>query len=70
MILDTNAIYAPFEDDEALHAHIAAEGRLHRPLIAIGKFRLAAEQPSPPSAGKGAIEIACRLREPYAAAAG
>ena len=39
MILDTNAISALFEDDEALHARIAHEGTLHLPVIAIGEFR-------------------------------
>ena len=39
MILDTNAISALLEDDEALHARIAAEPTLYLPVIAIGEFR-------------------------------
>lgn len=39
MILDTNAISALLEDDEALHARIAAERTLYLPVIAIGEFR-------------------------------
>ena len=50
--------------DDQFHRRISLTTWLAARLV------LAAEQPSPPSAGKGAIEIACRLREPYAAAAG
>ena len=39
MILDTNAISALLEDDEAIHARIAAERTLYLPVIAIGEFR-------------------------------
>lgn len=39
MILDTNAISALLEDDEGLHARIAAEPALYLPVIAIGEFR-------------------------------
>ena len=39
MILDTNAISALLEDDEAVHARIAAERTLYLPVIAIGEFR-------------------------------
>ncbi len=39
MILDTNAISALLEDDEALHARIAGENTLFVPVIAIGEFR-------------------------------
>ena len=39
MILDKNAISALLEDDEALHARIAAEPALYLPVIAIGEFR-------------------------------
>ncbi len=39
MILDTNAISALLEDDEALHECIAGETTLYLPVIAIGEFR-------------------------------
>lgn len=39
MILDTNAISALLEDDEGLHARIAAEPALYLPVIAIVEFR-------------------------------
>ena len=39
MILDTNAISALLEDDEAIHARIATERTLYLPVIAIGEFR-------------------------------
>ena len=39
MILDTNAISALLEDNEAIHARIAAESTLYLPVIAIGEFR-------------------------------
>jgi predicted nucleic acid-binding protein len=38
-MLDTNAISALLEDDEALHARIDAERTLYLPVIAIGEFR-------------------------------
>ena len=52
MILDTNAISALLEDDEALHARIAAERTLYLPVIAIGEFRFGL--------------LGSRLREPLA----
>lgn len=39
MILDTNPISALSEDDEALHARIAADPTLNLAVIAIGEFR-------------------------------
>jgi len=39
VILDTNAISALIEDDEALHARIASENTLFLPVIAIGELR-------------------------------
>ena len=52
MILDTNAISALLEDDEALHARIAGESMLQLPVIAIGEFRFGL--------------LGSRLREPLA----